>query len=96
MTLPMQSSGMRISTDMDRLEQAGPGRHERFFESEIAGDLERDVLRIHRMHFAVVEIDLDIDDSITGENPFFGRLHDALLDRGHKNAIDVLAGQRSG
>jgi len=42
---------------MDRLEQASLGGHEGFLEREVPRDLEGDILRVHGMHFAVVEVD---------------------------------------
>jgi hypothetical protein len=59
--------------DADGFEQAGAGGEEGFAEGFFAGDLEGDVLGIDRVHFAVVEVDLEIDDAVAGEDAFAGR-----------------------
>ena len=85
---------MRISTSVDRLQQAGPRLLERLLEAKIAGDLERDVLRVHRVHLAIVELDLHIHHAIAGQDAFLARLHDALLHRRHETPVHVLARKR--
>src|SRR4029077_4305040 len=53
---------------IDRFEQTGPRLHERFLKRPIARDLECDVLRVYRVHLAVVKIRLYIHDATAGEN----------------------------
>src|SRR5690349_10956768 len=77
-----------------RFEQAWACHGEGFFKTKIPRDLKRDVLRIDRVHLAVVKVNFDIDHPVAGHNAFFASLHDALLDRGHEHAVHVLAGER--
>jgi hypothetical protein len=87
----MQSSGIWISTVVDRLQQARLGGRERLLEREITGDLERDVLGIHRVHLAVVKINLHVRHAAAGEDALGAGLVDALLDGRHETC-----GPRSG
>ncbi len=54
----------------DRFEQRGPGVRERCLERFLAGDLEGDVVGVHRVHFAVVKINFGIHNPIAGEHAF--------------------------
>src|SRR6201993_188803 len=76
---------------IDRFEQTGPRFHERFLKPPIARDLEGDVLRIYRMHQAVVKIRLHVHDVVAGENPFGACPLDAALDRWHEHTVHALA-----
>src|SRR4030095_8953542 len=76
---------------IDRFEQTGPRFHERFLKRPIARDLECDILRVHRVHHAVVKIPLDVRDATAGENSLLARDLDAALDRRHEHAVHTLA-----
>lgn len=54
--------------DADGFEHAGAGGEEGFLEGFLAGDLEGDVLGIDGVHFTVIEVDLEIDDAVSGED----------------------------
>ena len=82
--------------DADWFEHAGAGGEEGFLEGLFAGDLEGDVLGIDGVHLAVVEVDLEVDDAVSGEDALAGGGHDAFLDGGDKGAVDVLAGEGFG
>src|SRR4051812_49319668 len=79
---------------MDRFKQAWARGGEGFLERKVAGDLERDVLRIDGVHFAVVEINLHVDDPITRDDPLLARLVHAFFHGRHESAVDVLAHER--
>ncbi len=81
---------------VDRLEEARGGVRDRLLERVVAGDLEGDVLRVHRVHLAAVEIDVHVDDPEAGEDALQGDRAHALLDRGHEHPVDVVADQRLG
>src|SRR6476659_9259185 len=78
---------------IDRFEQTGPRFPERFLKRPIARDLESDVLRVHRVHLAVVKIRLYVHDATAGENSFRARDLDAAVDRRHEHPVYALAGK---
>ena len=82
--------------DLNRLQQQRPGGGERLLERKVTGDLERDVLGIHRVHLAVVKINLHVGHAAAGENALVANLRHAFLDRRHKVAVHVLADERLG
>ena len=82
---------MRTSTKLIGSSKQGPRFHERFLKRPIARDLECDVLRVHRMHQAVVKIRLHVHDATAGEDSFRARNLDATLDRRHEHAVHALA-----
>ena len=61
-------------------EQNSAPCRERLFERFTTRNLKRDIFRIYRVHFSIVEIDFEIDHAITGEDSLLRGLVDALLD----------------
>ena len=80
----------------DGLEHARLGRLERFAEGLLAGDLEGDVLGIHRVHFAVVKVDLHVHHAVAGEDAVGAGAVDSLFHGRHEHTIHVLADQGLG
>ena len=78
---------------VDRFEQAGAGVGECFLERFLAGDLKRNIVGIHRVHFAVVEINLQIHHAVAGQDAFRTGRHDAFLDGRHINTVHILTGE---
>ena len=81
---------------LNRLQQNRLGGGERLLEREITGDLKRDVLRVHRMHLAVVKINLHVRHAAAGDDALGAGLIHALLDGRHEIAVHVLANERVG
>ena len=64
---------------------------ERLAEGLLAGDLEGDVLGIHRVHFAVVKVDLHVHHAVAGDDAVGAGAVDAFLHGGHEHAVHILA-----
>ena len=78
------------------LQQAGRGGEEAFLEGVVTGHVERDVLGVDRVGFAVEEVHLYVRHAIAGEHALTAGGCDALLHRGHEHAVDVVAHERLG
>src|ERR1700733_10004978 len=81
---------------MDRFQQTGACLEERFLESPIAGDLKRYIVRINRVHLAVIKVDVHVYDTIAGQDSFRTSMLDTAFNRREKNPIDALSGKRIG
>src|SRR5271167_928888 len=79
---------------MNWFKQARPGLKECLLKCPIAGDLEGNVIRVYRVHFAIVKIDLHIHDPVAGEDTLAAGVPDSTLDRWDIYAIHALPGER--
>src|SRR5206468_5050921 len=78
----------------DRLEQHGLAHLEGLLEPHRGRDLERHLRRVHVVVRAVVELHLQIDDRVAGEDALREDLADALLHGGDEVARDHAADDR--
>src|SRR4030095_80547 len=98
--LPRRDARAAIPSPRDfhalyRFNQHGLGFLGRVLERHRAGNLERHFRRVHFVIRAVVELDADIVDRVTGEDAARERCLDALVDRldvflGNRPALDVV------
>src|SRR5688572_15331213 len=78
----------------DGLEQHRLAHIERLLEAEVRRDLERHLRRVDVVVRAVVELHLDVDDGVAGEQAPRQQLPHALLDRGDEVPWDDAADDR--
>src|SRR5207249_7750949 len=78
----------------DGLEQHDAGFASRLLEGEAPGELERDVGGVDGVELAVVELRLDVDDGVAGDDSFVERLANAFLDRRDEVVRDRAADDR--
>ena len=86
--------GDRHGDGHDRLEEHGFAHLEGLLEADVRRDLERHLRRVHVVIRAVVELHLDVDDGIAGEQALRQELADALLHRGDEVPRDDAADDR--
>ena len=80
----------------DGLEHAGLRGLDCLAEGMPAGDLEGDVLGVHRVHFAVIKVDLHVDHAVAGDDAVGAGAVDAFLHGGHEHAVHILADEGVG
>ena len=81
---PIMSVGTVISSCHERFEQHGLGLLDGIDERLAAGGDERDLLGVHRVVLAVVDLDLDVLQRVAGDRALVHHLTHALLDRGQE------------
>ena len=79
---------------VDRLEQAWPRLQERLFKCPVAGQLERNIVRVDGVHFTIEKINPYIHDAITRENSLATCVMDSTFNRRDEYAVHTLPGER--
>jgi hypothetical protein len=90
MTSPMKSSGVTTSTAIIGSSRIGAGLAETLLDRHRTSDLERHFGRVDLVIAAVDQLNLDVNDGISGEYAGSKRLLNALVDR-----RNVLLGNRA-